>query len=82
MLRGKQMKILKMGLLLGVFPVAMSAVADEVVSVASMEVKERIQTMEQINVSSELVKKPETPTTDAVAALLEEASQIEAEDKE
>ena len=59
--------------------VSMSASADEVVNVSSLKVKERIQTMEQINVSSELEKQEEAPTSEAVAELLEEATQIEAE---
>ena len=56
---------------------SMSASADEVVNVSSLKVKERIQTMEQINVSSELEKQEEAPTSEAVAELLEEATQIE-----
>ena len=58
---------------------SMSASADEVVNVSSLKVKERIQTMEQINVSSELEKQEEAPTSEAVAELLEEATQIEVE---
>ena len=59
---------------------SMSASADEVVNVSSLKVKERIQTMEQINVSAELEKQEEAPTSEAVAELLEEATEIEAED--
>ena len=58
---------------------SMSVSADEVVNVSSLKVKERIQTMEQINVSSELDKQEEAPTSEAVAELLEEATQIESE---
>lgn len=58
---------------------SMSVSADEVVNVSSLKVKERIQTMEQINVSSELDKQEEAPTSEAVAELLEEATQIEVE---
>lgn len=58
---------------------SMSVSADEVVNVSSLKVKERIQTMEQINVSSELEKQEEAPTSEAVAELLEEATQIEVE---
>lgn len=53
--------------------------ADEVVSVASLEVRDRIQTMEQINVSAETEVHPEAPTSEAVARLLEEAREIESE---
>ena len=59
-----------------------SVFADEVVDVASLEVKERIQSMEQVNVSAPTEKQAEQPSTDAVAALLEEASAIEAEEEE
>ena len=60
---------------------ATSVSADEVVNVSSLKVKERIQTMEQINVSAELEKQEEAPTSEAVAKLLEEATEIEAEDQ-
>ena len=62
--------------------VGANAWADEVVSVASLEVKERIQTMEQINVSAEVEVQPEMPTSEAVAALLDEATEIEAKDQD
>ena len=56
-----------------------SVLADEVVSVPSLEVKERIQSMEQVNVSAPTEKQAEAPSTNAVAELLEEATEIEAE---
>lgn len=57
---------------------AASIWADEVVPVASLDVKERIRTIDQINVSAETDKVAEAPSTAAVAALLEEAEQLDA----
>jgi hypothetical protein len=54
--------------------------ADELVPVASLEVKERIRTIDQINVTAETDKIAEAPSTEAVADLLEEARLIDAED--
>ena len=53
--------------------------ATSVVSVSSLDVKERIRTMEQINVSAETDQVAEQPTTSAVAELLDEATEIESE---
>ena len=61
---------------------ATTAAADNttsVVSVSSLDVKERIRTMEQINVSAETDQVAEQPTTSAVAELLDEATEIESE---
>lgn len=65
---------------IAVILISTSVFADEVVSVASLEVKERIQSMEQINVSAPTDPVPERPTSAAVAELLDEASAIEAEE--
>lgn len=54
--------------------------ADGLVPVASLEVKERIRTIDQINVSAETEKIAEAPSTEAVADLLEEARLIDAEE--
>ncbi len=51
--------------------------ADDVVPVASLEVKDRIRTIDQINVSAETRQVAETPSTAAVAALLDEAEQLD-----
>ncbi len=55
------------------------AYADEVVKVSSLQVKERIQTMEQVNVSAPTERKAEQPSSKAVADLLAEATTIEGE---
>jgi hypothetical protein len=52
---------------------------DEVVPVASLEVKDRIRTIDQINVSAETEKIAEAPSSEAVAQLLEEARELDAE---
>ena len=57
---------------------ATSILADEVVPVASLEVKERIRSIDQINVTAETDKLAEAPSTAAVAALLDEAARIDA----
>jgi len=63
--------------LLGVFGVVGSASADEI-RVASLEVKQRIQSMEQINVTAEKSVDESAPTASAaVSALLEELEELE-----
>lgn len=60
---------------------ATAASADEsaarVVKVDSLAVKERIRSMEQINVSAETDKLPEQPSSSAVADLLLEAGELD-----
>lgn len=55
---------------------------DAVVQVDSLQVKERIQSMEQINVSAPTEQIAEAPSTDAVAQLLEEMRQLDEQDVE
>lgn len=69
---------IKVCLAAGTLLCAASAVANEVVPVASLEVKERIRTIDQISVSAETEKVAEAPSTAAVAALLDEAEQLDA----
>ena len=52
--------------------------ADEVVPVASLDVKERIRSIDQINVTAETDKIAEAPSSAAVAVLLDEAEQLDA----
>ena len=56
-----------------------AAWGDEVVPVASLEVKDRIRTIDQINVSAETEKIAEAPSSEAVAQLLEEARELDAQ---
>ena len=49
------------------------------VGVASLQVKERLQSIEQINVTAEKERKDIAPESDAVAELLQQAQEIDAE---
>ena len=49
------------------------------VDVASLQVKERLQSIEQINVTAEKERKDIAPESDAVAELLEQAQALDAE---
>ena len=62
----------------GVLLFTASTWADQVVPVASLEVKDRIRTLDQINVSAETDQIPEAPSTKAVADLLDEAEILDA----
>ena len=53
------------------------AFADEPVRVASLQVKERLQSIEQINVTAEKEQLNIKPESDAVAALLDELDELE-----
>ena len=50
---------------------------EQTVQVASLQVKERLRSIEQINVSAETTLTDEKPVSDAVAKLLEEAKVID-----
>ncbi|MEM7100230.1 MAG: hypothetical protein AAF541_18325 [Pseudomonadota bacterium] len=52
---------------------------EQTVQVASLQVKERLRSIEQINVSAETTPTEEKPISDAVAKLLEEAETLDAE---
>ena len=59
-------------------PVLAVADASEQVQVPSLKVKERLQSIEQINVTAEKKQLAIAPESEAVAALLREADMIEA----
>ena len=59
-----------------------AAIADDGrVDVASLQVKERLQSIEQINVTAEKERKDIVPESDAVAELLQQAEALDAEAK-
>ena len=59
-------------------PLLAMADANEQVQVPSLKVKERLQSIEQINVTAEKKQLAIAPESEAVAALLREADMIEA----
>lgn len=55
--------------------------ASESVQVPSLQVKERIRSIEQINVTAEKEAQAVEPESDKVAALLREAAELEEQDE-
>ena len=79
----KTISRLSVGLALCTAPFAIS-VADEaqLTTLPSLVVKERLQSIEQINVTAETEQQEEQPVSAAVAQLLDEAQQLDAPTEE
>ena len=71
---------LMLGAALALAPLSMSLADDtQLKQLPSLEVKERLQSIEQINVTSETEPKQVKPVSQAVADILDEAEELDAQ---